>query len=177
MSEENCFLNLPSIRPCFWQKDKEGAFVFVSRREVQYIQQSSLFYTAGVSVEVQRRQSPAGIQHLAPFSSQLSVFVLHWLHCQIRPVLNAKAPPRKTGPVFLNSSALSQRYLSEDVLSPHIISSGITALSVGESSLSFHLFRLLQFTCFPRWGLPAAHSSKRQRRIRRSFRDLLMIVE
>ena len=91
------------------RKRKGGAFVFVPSRKVHQfnIQESSLFYTARVSVEVQWLQSPAGIQHLAPFSSEPSVFVLHWSRCQGRPLLNARAPLRKTGPVFLNSSALS----------------------------------------------------------------------
>ncbi|TKS79399.1 Contactin-associated protein-like 3B [Collichthys lucidus] len=52
-----------------------------------------------------------------------------------RPLLNAKAPLRKTGPVFFKLLCFlsAERYLSEAVLSPHIISSGITALGIGEA--------------------------------------------
>ena len=64
------------------------------------IQESSPSNTAGVSVEVQRLQSPAGIQHLAPFSSEPSVFVLRCSQCLGRRLLNAKAQLRKSGVVF-----------------------------------------------------------------------------
>lgn len=122
-------LNVPAVRR-LTEKEKEGAFVFRAgggRCRSLIFRRSSLFYTAGVSVEVRWLQSPAGIQHLAPFSSELSVFVLHWSHCQGRPLLNAKALQRKKRPgVFkllcsLSRSALSvtsARMCSHHTLSP-----------------------------------------------------------
>lgn len=112
------------------EADRKRKFVFRAgggRCRSLIFRRSSLFYTAGVSVEVRWLQSPAGIQHLAPFSSELSVFVLHWSHCQGRPLLNAKALQRKKRPgVFkllcsLSRSALSvtsARMCSHHTLSP-----------------------------------------------------------
>lgn len=99
------------------------------------IQESSLFYTAGVGVEVQWLQSPAGIQHFAPFPSELSAFVLHCSTLSGTSTLKCQSSAEENWPsVFKLLCFLSaERYLSEAVLSPHIISSGITALGIGEA--------------------------------------------
>lgn len=109
------------------------------------IQEALLFATLRVTVEVQWLHSPAGFQHLAPFSSWPSVFVLRWSCCQRQPLLNAKALQRHARAGVLKLLSSAECYFSEAVLSPHIISSppGITALSAGEPSFSLLLFRRL----------------------------------
>lgn len=143
---------------------------------------SSLFYTAGVTVEVRWLQSPAGIQHLAPFSSELSVFVLHWSHCQGRPLLNAKALQRKSCPVFLNSSALSLSVLSVTsarMCSHHTLSPQGLQHSLLESRPShFTSSDGCNSPAFHAEGSPTTHSNKCLwgprpagiKTIRRSFR-------
>lgn len=86
------------------QANTKTGGVLVFRKVQQFnIQKGSLSNTARVSVEVRWLQRPAGIQHLASFSSELSLFVLYWSHCQGCRLLNATAPLKKTGQVFLNS--------------------------------------------------------------------------
>ena len=94
---------------------------------------------------------------VAAESSRYSTFssIFLWAVCVCAPLVTlsgtstlkcqSSAEEKRPG-VFKLLCSLSLRvecYLSEDVLSPHIISSGITALASGESSLSFHLFRRL----------------------------------
>lgn len=59
------------------------------------IQGGSRFSITRVSVEVHWLPRPPGIQHLPPFSSELSVFVLHWSHSQDCWLLNAKKKGEK----------------------------------------------------------------------------------
>lgn len=87
------------------------------------------FSSARIRVEVHRRQLFSTFSsHFSP----LSVFVLHWLRCQRRPLLNASGGgeekrPRVVFLFFLPLLRLCWRHLSLDVLSLSLRRSALSA--------------------------------------------------
>lgn len=104
------------------------AFVCTLEKGVEYPQIPG-FSSAGISVEVHRRQV------FSTFSfhfSQLSVFVLHWLRCQRRPLpkcqwSSEQKRPCCFSPLFSNLPCLCRRHLCWDVLSLSPRRSGLSA--------------------------------------------------